>query len=239
MKKMYYLITLTIVMVLSSISLFAQNMDDVLYLKNGSVIRGIIIEQVPNESLKIQTYDGNIFVYKMEEVLKITKESPIVQRKIGGAKKGDFNKPDGYFGLLEIGYATPTRLGVTVINGYRIVPQFAIGVGIGLQGYIGYGEMTIPLFVHLRSDFLNRAVSPFIAFNIGYNISVLGGYYGGLMMEPTLGVSFNVGASKKNRMTVGLGAAFDKISWYDRSYLDGEYYSALTVGFNLKVGFSF
>ena len=64
MKKMYYLITLTIVMVLSSISLFAQNMDDVLYLKNGSVIRGIIIEQVPNESLKIQTYDGNIFSLK-------------------------------------------------------------------------------------------------------------------------------------------------------------------------------
>ena len=44
----------------------------------------------------------------------------------------------------------------TIINGYRILPQFAIGVGIGLQGYaIDYGEMTIPIFAHLRSDFLN------------------------------------------------------------------------------------
>lgn len=47
---------------------------DVVYLKNGSVIRGMVIEQTPNLSLKIQTKDGSIFVYKMEEVEKITKE---------------------------------------------------------------------------------------------------------------------------------------------------------------------
>lgn len=47
---------------------------EVVYLKNGSIIRGMIIEQIPNVSLKIQTRDGNVFVYKMEEVEKITKE---------------------------------------------------------------------------------------------------------------------------------------------------------------------
>lgn len=50
---------------------------DVVYLKNGSIIRGIIIEQVPNVSIKIQTADGSVFFYKMEEVEKITKEKPI------------------------------------------------------------------------------------------------------------------------------------------------------------------
>ncbi len=47
---------------------------DVVYLKNGSIIRGLIMEQIPNETLKIQTADGSLFVYKMEEVVKITKE---------------------------------------------------------------------------------------------------------------------------------------------------------------------
>lgn len=47
---------------------------DVVYLKNGSVIKGLIMEQIPNETLKIQTADGSLFVYKMEEVVKITKE---------------------------------------------------------------------------------------------------------------------------------------------------------------------
>lgn len=51
-----------------------QPMQDVVYLKNGSIIHGQIIEQIPNVSIKIQTRDGNIFVYEMEEVLKIVKE---------------------------------------------------------------------------------------------------------------------------------------------------------------------
>jgi len=47
--------------------------QDVVYLKDGSIIRGTIIEQVPNVSLKIKTKDGSVFVYQMDEVDKITK----------------------------------------------------------------------------------------------------------------------------------------------------------------------
>lgn len=47
---------------------------DVVYLKNGSVIKGTIIEQIPNVSIKIKTKDGNVFVYKMEEIEKTTRE---------------------------------------------------------------------------------------------------------------------------------------------------------------------
>ena len=47
---------------------------DVLYLQNGSIIRGMIIEQIPNVKIKIQTSDGSIFVHSIDQVLKITKE---------------------------------------------------------------------------------------------------------------------------------------------------------------------
>ena len=47
---------------------------DVLYLKNGSIIKGLIIEQIPNTSVKIKTADGSIFVHVMDDVIKITKE---------------------------------------------------------------------------------------------------------------------------------------------------------------------
>ena len=47
---------------------------DVVYLKNGSIIKGLIIEQIPNDQLKIQTRDGNVFVYKFDEIQKIAKE---------------------------------------------------------------------------------------------------------------------------------------------------------------------
>ncbi len=63
---------------LCTINLYSQtNFEEVVYLKNGSIIRGTIIEQIPNETLKIQTKDGNIFVYKFDEVAKTTKESII------------------------------------------------------------------------------------------------------------------------------------------------------------------
>jgi hypothetical protein len=71
MKKLF----LSLVLVLTSIVMFAQgSYKEVVYLKNGSMIKGVILEQVPNESVKIQTSDGNIFVYPMSEVQKITKE---------------------------------------------------------------------------------------------------------------------------------------------------------------------
>lgn len=64
-----------LLLVLLSSYLFAQdNYVDVVYLKNGSVIRGIITEQIPNKSIKIITKDQNVFVFKIEEVEKITKE---------------------------------------------------------------------------------------------------------------------------------------------------------------------
>lgn len=51
-----------------------EPMQDVVYLKDGSVIRGQIIEQIPNVSITIQIRDGSIFVCKMEDITRITKE---------------------------------------------------------------------------------------------------------------------------------------------------------------------
>lgn len=80
MKKVIKFLLLVAVVAMSS-SLFAQTntMLDVVYCKNGSVIKGVIIEQIPNQSIKIQTSDGNIFVYSMEDVEKITKEQVAVK----------------------------------------------------------------------------------------------------------------------------------------------------------------
>ncbi|MBS1682028.1 MAG: hypothetical protein JST48_09965 [Bacteroidetes bacterium] len=47
---------------------------DVVYLKNGSIIRGTLMEQDPITHVKIQTQDGSIFVFKIDEILKVTRE---------------------------------------------------------------------------------------------------------------------------------------------------------------------
>ena len=61
--------------------LFAQPLEDVVYLKDGTIVRGIIIEQIPGESLKIQTQGGSMFVYTLEEIAKIVKE-PVLEPEV-------------------------------------------------------------------------------------------------------------------------------------------------------------
>ena len=52
---------------------FTQTYEDVVILKNGSEIHGIIIEQKPNEYIKIQS-GQNVFVFQMDEIEVMKKE---------------------------------------------------------------------------------------------------------------------------------------------------------------------
>ncbi|MDI9357246.1 MAG: hypothetical protein QM536_09510 [Chitinophagaceae bacterium] len=76
----------------------AQNMDEVIYAKNGSIIRGVIVEEIPQKTLKIKTKDGSIFVVNFLDIDKITKEestskphlfmNEVVHSKNGSIMKG-------------------------------------------------------------------------------------------------------------------------------------------------------
>jgi hypothetical protein len=52
----------------------AQDYQEVVYLTDGSIIKGFIIEQVPDDYLKIETASGKIYTIEMYEVEKIIKE---------------------------------------------------------------------------------------------------------------------------------------------------------------------
>lgn len=71
-------IALCLVCLMGMTFAFAQtSLQDVVYLKNGSVIRGDIIEMVPNETVRIQTYDGSIFIFSYTDVEKFAKEEGV------------------------------------------------------------------------------------------------------------------------------------------------------------------
>jgi hypothetical protein len=72
MKKIFLLMLFVLLLCQA---VFAAQKQDVVYLKNGSIIRGEITEQIPNVSIKIETKDGSVFVYKMSEVEKMTKKA--------------------------------------------------------------------------------------------------------------------------------------------------------------------
>ncbi len=56
-------------------STFGKTLQDVIYLKNESIIRGVIIEHLlENDRYKIQLTNGEVFSFEKRNIIKIKKE---------------------------------------------------------------------------------------------------------------------------------------------------------------------
>lgn len=132
----------------------AQNhhLEEVVYLKDGSIYRGVIIEQIPNKSLKIQTVGGNVFAVKMEDVEKMTKEpsfnverpGPPQDRLVSSGnqfrKEARRDSTRRQFQYRRKGYFFQGQLlieamqgGIRIINGYKFGRFGYLGVGVGVD----------------------------------------------------------------------------------------------------------
>jgi len=238
MKKSVLLLILLVCVSFFSQKLMAQgtNYIDVVYLKNGSVIKGIIVEQVPNQSIKIQTADGSLFVYKISEVEKMTKEQAGMlnttnhqsnnvapQNQYANydtqSQSSKFDDlPNGYESVMEFGYAPATEsmdyLKLNSINSLRFNPYFSAGLGTGLRYYTTADALCIPIFIDFRANMfkiLNSPVSPYVAFGIGYTFEITPDFVGlGIFINPSFGVIYRV--NKKNSLHFGIGIESQRFS---------------------------
>ena len=72
--------TVLMLMLLLSCCAYAQDdLQDVVYLENGSVIRGTVVELTPGGEVKVQTADGSLFVFNMADVQRVVKEPHLHQ----------------------------------------------------------------------------------------------------------------------------------------------------------------
>lgn len=201
MRKFFFLITISVIVVTTSAH--AQGQQEQVHLKDGSVIKGFVIEQVPNSSLKIQTSDGSIFSYKMNDVEKITK-APNEK----GSNKTDVNIK--YRGFVDTRYTLGVGLGsglnraeIHTSHGIQIIPQLFIGAGVGVGYFYRSGEFTIPIFANIRTDILKSKVTPFVDVKIGYSVYSISGLY----FSPSIGC-------KINRFNIGFGYTLQNINFY-------------------------
>jgi hypothetical protein len=235
MKK---LLTLLLLIFLTTILYSQSNYQDVVYLKNGSIIRGIIIKQVPSESIKIETSDRNIFFYEMDEIEKATKEP-----KLGEAVKFNNNSKfkRGYIGIVELNYLFGvgnhglSRIEANIINGYQFNPYFSLGLGTGLRWYMyeSGSAIFIPIFADFRAIFKDKKISPYLSLGLGYSIDASSRFSGvGVLLKPSFGVSFKV--SDKTKFHTGIGYELQRLN-YGNSLRDVK--NAGGFGFNFGVSF--
>jgi opacity protein-like surface antigen len=147
-------------------STYAQQMEDVLYLKNGSIIRGIIIEQTPNVSIKIKTKDGSIFAYKYEEIEKFAKE------EVKGLIYADDYKKIGEHGFkskkffigLKAGYGDWGNVTYGLSLDYAISNYFGLGLDVAYTTWEDNGYTTY--------DF--DTATGYTSYTLNYSYSLIG-----------------------------------------------------------------
>ncbi len=212
-------IKLLLVMLVSFISVSvysAQSLQEVVYLKDGSIISGDIIEMVPNTSLKIKTADGSVFAHKMEDVVKITKEAPYnavsstqeESPRSYGAAYGWEKAPRyrGFFGesyIFHTGDIDEDRDYIWTSHGCQINPWVYVGAGAGVNYWFDSESWSVPVFAHVRSEIhklFRKNVSPYVDAKLGYSFADVEGVY----FAPQVGCHFYFGHSKTG-ISVGIG----------------------------------
>lgn len=145
-------ITALVAVLLSATAFSQSGMEDVLYLKNGSIYRGNIIEQIPGESYKVQIAGGSILFLKVGEVEKITKE-PTFE----GSDRRDAYERSNFPGMPQFYYSSkdtstkpsylrqrkffksaefrpgPNTVGLRLVHGYKFGRFGYLGIGFGLD----------------------------------------------------------------------------------------------------------
>ena len=231
---------LLVALFLISLPLLAQKTDDVVYLKNGSIIRGKILEYDIEKQVKIQTSTGNIWVFRNTEIDRVTKEAPYREqysneRAIGGI----YVEPN-----LSMNANAEWYPGISLVlsGGKRINEKYAVGGGFGIEFF---EESMAPLFLQAKYYLKPSAFSPYLETKLGYSFAARhdndwGTYTGGLLFA--LEGATNTRITKTTAFQFKLGYRLQNYTeeYYNRNWND--YYEKNVYWFNrfsIGVGFVF
>ncbi len=222
MKKVLFLLSF----LACCISIYAQKSNERVYLKNGSIINGTIIEQNHVEDLiKIQTSDGSLFVYKMSDVDHIQAIEKSEGFRGGNGLHSKFRviiEPTYVFGVEESDYKED-RVGGTVSMGYQFNPYIYLGVGAGGFHYLDSEVTSLPVFLNFRADFINAKINPFVDAKGGYSpLKDVEGAYASV----SLGCRFRLGKSFGLSLSTGTEIQSAEITYKYRSYYNGSYHTS-------------
>lgn len=146
----------------------AQRKEDVIYLSEGSVIHGRIIDSTGNK-VKILNNAGDIWAFNREAIDSVKLE------RIFEYRAGKFSQPgfefniNGEFMMRSRSNAVGRAVipGITMQFAYRIAPFLSAGIETGIEFY-EWTEIPFSACITLRTS--RRALSPLFFIRTGYTI---------------------------------------------------------------------
>ncbi|MDX1348931.1 MAG: hypothetical protein R3279_01725 [Putridiphycobacter sp.] len=211
------------------ISLLASAQLDVVVLKNGSEIRGIVIEK-SDESIKLKSKDGSIWVFKNTEVLEVKSFKPLVSNT-------------GYYGTLSFGALGGSDLSgnISIVNGYKFNKHWGLALGLGYEGF--YGRQYMPAFIEGKFNILDKGSTPFLTAGFGYDVpfSITDNNKGGFFGQALLGFQHQLG--EHFGIVTGIGFRYGQLqveNWGWWGPIDGSAKTIYEINrFDLRFGFIF
>lgn len=209
MKKL----SLLIPFLLLSVAMFAQKKIDVVYLENGSVIKGNL-SQGDSSKVKIETCCGNIFVFEMTEVRSIEQmDDP--GSKYSTKKKGYLNFTS--MGILLGSSSNEKNAPFSMLSehNYRFNSYIAIG---GLIGYELLQEPVMPLAGNIKLFLPLQQSDLFLGLTSGYSFSLenpesefFETNTGGVLFNAEFGIMFPI--SRNNSFFIAAGYRYNKLNY--------------------------
>ena len=224
-----------------------KNLIDIIYLKNGSIIKGSIVEYNEEKKLKIKTIDNYVWEFNIDDVKEIKREEGTFE----------FSAPNEY--LID-GFINYTTLGlligngnnnkqapfsVMMTNGYLFKKRFSAGAGFGLEFY---EETMLPVYIDLKYHFNQRKISPFAAIQGGYSFPIENDdnsddvwnygqkHLGGYLFNAEVGMLINL--QSYNALIFSLGYRHQLLSYKQENpyeVVTDHYYNR----FSIRFGFVF
>lgn len=168
------------------------NYRDVVYLKNGSVIKGYYKDFNPTDSFRMETIDGGYFVCAPSDILRIAKENTQIYLIQEQPDEGDrLWRKKGYRGFVE--FSSKFSLmnvrfngtGFNTAHGYQFNPYIFTGAGFGIESLnfdingveISTADAMVPIFGDVRIYPLKKRISPYLEGRGGYTVWGINGPY--------------------------------------------------------------
>jgi len=233
------------VVVFATISMAQEKKEvykDIVYLTNGSILKGQLLDYKVGGIVKLKLENGSILTINDDVVKRINMYSgkssvddlgydfdmPYEMKEHGIIYSFAFNIMLGQSDAIYYYYRYYYGLNRTAYGGnlsiaYRFKPAFSLGGGIGVTTY-GYGldEFIFPLYVEATSNFLSGRYSPFLKLKMGYGFVIATSKNvldssGGLYMNPVFGIK--IGTSSNMDFTFGIGLNYQK-AFFKHGYYD-------------------
>lgn len=210
---------------------FAQRdtveIEDQVYLTNGSFFRGKIIEWHQGEWLKLRTRDGLELQFQEARIRKVRQKRyggppAIRNQEYGFRERGLYNATslallpgEGYDNLID-----GTGLSLSHSVGFQFNRLIGVGGGLSWDNYPGGYSRSyrfLPVFAEARGYFLRHIRTPYYCLQAGYGFAITpetdNGWAettvdGGPFLAPVIGYRF--GGTGGGSLTLDFGVRFQK-----------------------------